>query len=37
MKNTKTYVVDLHQQDKEVSITTKEFGQYYVYTIKPEY
>lgn len=37
MENTKTYVVNMHQQDKEVEIWTKENGDIFWYTIPPAY
>ncbi|HFO1886492.1 TPA: hypothetical protein ACHHNH_002773 [Staphylococcus aureus] len=37
MENKMTYVVDMHQQDKEVEIWTKEKGNIYWYTIAQAY
>lgn len=37
IENTKTYVVNMHQQDKEVEIWTKENGDSFWYTIPPAY
>ncbi|HDF3152200.1 TPA: hypothetical protein PEE30_002833 [Staphylococcus aureus] len=37
MENTKSYVVNMVQHDKEVEIWTKECGEYFWYTIPPEY
>ncbi len=37
MESTKTYVVNMHQQDKEVEVWTKENGDIFWYTIPPAY
>lgn len=37
IENTKTYVVNMHQQDKEVEIWTKENEDIFWYTIPPTY